>query len=107
LNVVSFNCRGIKSSLGEVQLLCDTYDIVMLQETWLCNNEAMFLNTISNDFYANGVYAMDASEGILSGRPHGGLAVLWKKSIASLFLYFNYFIFDNHSATSMLFNEMC
>lgn len=82
VKIVSFNCRGIKSSLGEIQLLCNTYDIVMLQETWLCENEFMFLNTISTEFYTSGIYAMDASEVISNGRPHGGLAILWRKSIA-------------------------
>ena len=83
MKIVSFLCRGLESSLGEIQLLCKNRDMIMIQETWLSRNDSVFLNNISTEFLAGGVYAMDASNGILSGRPHVGLAILWRKSIAS------------------------
>ena len=36
------------------------------------------------DFYARSVSAMDQSENLLSGRPYGGLAILWRKNIENL-----------------------
>ena len=34
---VSYNCRGIKHSIPDVQKLCNAYDIIFLQQTWLIN----------------------------------------------------------------------
>ena len=85
IKIVSFNFRGLKSSLGEIQLLCKNHDIIMIQETWLSENDSMFLNNISS-FFASGVYAMNASDGILNGRPHGDLAIMWRKSIVNVSL---------------------
>ena len=63
-------------------MLCDTSDIVLLQETWLVDYDLPFLNSVSLDFYAKGLSSVDTSAGILSGRPYGGIAILWRKSIA-------------------------
>ena len=38
---------------------------------------------IDNRFYAKGISAMDTSTGVMLGRPYGGLAILWKKSLGS------------------------
>jgi exonuclease III len=65
-------------------LLCKSSDIIFLQETWLLENELSMLNCISRDHYAIGVTAMDSTNGIVSGRPYGGLAILWGKSICHL-----------------------
>jgi len=65
----------------EIQQLCDTSDLVFLQETWLASHELASLSNLDERFYAKGVTAMDSSEGVLRGRPHGGLAILWRKSL--------------------------
>ena len=39
------------------------------------------MSTIDDNFYARGTSAMDTSAGILRGRPHGGLAILWRKDL--------------------------
>ena len=39
------------------------------------------LKSVHADFYADGVPAMDTSSGLLLGRPFGGIAILWRKSI--------------------------
>ena len=31
----SYNCEGLKSSLGALTMLCSNHDIIILQETWL------------------------------------------------------------------------
>ena len=46
LKVVSFNCRGLSSSLEEIKTLCKTFDIILLQETWLAKQNLDFLNSI-------------------------------------------------------------
>ena len=42
-----------------------------------------WLAQISDDFFFSGISSMDSSKGIIVGRPHGGLAILYKKSLAS------------------------
>ena len=42
------------------------------------------MDSISSDFYSTDTYSMDPSVGVLSGRPHGGMVILWKKSIAKI-----------------------
>ena len=81
LRVSSFNCRNIKSSIDNVRQLCDENDIIFLQETWLTFEELSMLKSVHADFYADGVTAMDTSSGLLLGRPFGGIAILWRKSI--------------------------
>lgn len=89
LRISSFNCRSLKSSITEVKELCDISDVCLLQETWLLNNELDVLNSISCDFYGRGVSAIDDT--ILSkGRPHGGIAILWRKALASSISYVDY-----------------
>ena len=40
-----------------------------------------FLIWFHDSFYGDGISAVKTDEGILVGRPHGGLAVLWRKSL--------------------------
>ena len=55
-----------------------------LQEHWLLPNEVNLLSHISADFLAVGSSAVDTSEDILIGRPFGGTAILYRKSISGL-----------------------
>ena len=45
------------------------------------SHELSSLSSIDTRFYAQGVSAMDSSSGVIRGRPHGGVAVLWKKTL--------------------------
>ena len=80
VRIATFNCRSIKSSIAEVRTLCENVDICLLQEHWLYNDDLTLLSTIHNDFHAFGVSAMDCNRDIISGRPYGGTAILWRKS---------------------------
>ena len=51
LSIVSYNCKGIKNSCKDVQNLCDISDTVFLQETWLTQQNLVFLQTISTALY--------------------------------------------------------
>ena len=79
LFIVSFNCRGLSSSLLGIQELCKSHDVV-LQETWLAKQQLHFIRSIHDDFLFVGTSCMDLEDGVMTGRPHGGTAVLWKKS---------------------------
>ena len=41
LKVVSFNCKGL-STLEEIKTSCKTFDIILLQETWLAKQNLDF-----------------------------------------------------------------
>jgi hypothetical protein len=60
--------------------LCKTFDLVMLQEHWLLKDNLTHLSRIDPDFEYIGVSSMSrkASAVIISGRPFGGVALLWK-----------------------------
>ena len=81
LVITSLNCRNVKSSISEIKNVCDHCDILLLQETWLLECDLPVLSTIHQDFYAKGISSVDLSLDVLRGRPHGGLAILWRKCI--------------------------
>lgn len=83
LNLVSFNCKSVKRSIGDIRDLCVNFDVVALQETWLLPHDLPLLASISTDFEFTGKSAVDTSAGLLVGRPHGGVAILWRKGIFS------------------------
>jgi len=70
LNVASFNCRSVKSSINEVIQLCNTCDIIMLQEHWLLPTDLSLLSALHVDFLATAHSAVDISTQILVGRPY-------------------------------------
>ena len=69
LNICTYNCKNIKTSVGEVQELCKVADIVFLQETWLSETDLPLLNVLSPDHYALGTSRMDQSNLFLLAGP--------------------------------------
>lgn len=92
LKISSFNCRSLKSSIVELQELCKVSDVILLQETWLLSFDLCILNQISDDFYAQGISSMNIENDVINGRPCGGLAFLWRKSIGA---YCKPIVYDN------------
>lgn len=84
LRICTLNCRSLKSSFQDVNRLCDTHDIVCLQEHWLLPSELGLLNNIHNDFYGTGSSAVDVTSDVLVGRPYGGTAILYRKTLCNL-----------------------
>jgi exonuclease III len=83
IRVCTYNCRSVKSSYDVVRELCNISDICLIQEHWLAEYDLPLLSNIHDEFYARGVSAMDASN-LLVGRPFGGVAFLWRKSLGSV-----------------------
>ena len=75
----SFNCKNIKTSVTELNDLCTNHDFVLLQETWLSRPELPMISQINSSFTGYGLSSMDEESQILSGRPFGGIAILWRK----------------------------
>ena len=83
LRMVSFNCKSIKNSICDVIKLCDNNDIIFIQEHWLPLQDLSYLGNIHKDFTFIASSPVDLSNGILTGRPYGGLAVLYNKNLMS------------------------
>lgn len=79
-NFVTFNCKNVKRSFECIRNLCKDADIVALQETWLMSDEIPMLGDIDSDFGYYGKSSMDVTK-ILRGRPYGGIALLWRKTL--------------------------
>jgi exonuclease III len=82
ITITSFNCKNLKSSVEELNELLVNCDILVLQETWLFESESTLLGQLNKDFYYKGISAMDTELGIITGRPYGGLGLLWRKSLS-------------------------
>lgn len=82
LKIATFNCRSLKNSKCEIIRLCDTHDIVCLQEHWLLPCDLSLLFNLHVDFTGIGYSAVNIDDGLLIGRPYGGTAILFRKSIA-------------------------
>ena len=81
LKVVSFNCKGFNSLLEEIKTLCKTFDIILLQETWLAKQNFDFLNSINNQHYSYSINSFSYETKLHSNRPYGGTAILWNKQL--------------------------
>ena len=83
LRIASYNCKYFKSSRNEILELCRNNDIVLLQETWLLQCDLYLLNNLSSDHYAQGISSVNTEDKIHTGRPYGGLAILWHKRLGT------------------------
>ena len=81
LSVATYNCRSIKSSRKDVQNLCDICDIVLVQETWLTQQNLDFLQTVSSTHFSYEYSPVNDKLGIRKGRPFGGTAIFCKKDL--------------------------
>jgi len=85
LTVLSLNCHGfdIGTSLYLHSVASDM-DIILLQETWLCDATCFRLNYAFGSFtvYHSSVVEQKFAMGVSSGRPFGGTAVLVNKRLS-------------------------
>ena len=86
IKVISLNCHGFNiSTASYLQNIAYDADIILLQETWLCNATSFRLNDALKDF---SVYHTSSIEdkfttGVYVGPPFGGTAVLVHKKFCS------------------------
>ncbi len=81
IRCVSYNCRGWNTGSLAVRDFIDSYDLCFIQEHWLLHEHLSQLNIDSNFLYS-GVSGMDSTKW-LHGRPFGGCAILYRKSLAA------------------------
>ena len=81
-NVLSYNCRGFnKLKSAYIKSLLANCAVLFLQEHWLSVDQLRLLNDIDAEFQCIGVSGFDNSD-ILSGRPFGGCAILWRSDLS-------------------------
>jgi len=81
LSLVTYNCRGFKSSMPDVQKLLNGYQIIFLQETWLAKQQLDNLSCLGVSHFAFGRADYDFNDGLVHGRGHGGTAIYWSKNL--------------------------
>ena len=81
----TYNCTGFKSSEGFInETLCKSYNLIALQENWLLPHEVGRCDNLNKDFCGVTTSAVDISEGVLRGRPYGGLAWMWAQELNAM-----------------------
>ncbi len=88
--IMSYNSTGMASDkqdfLNEMILKYDP-DIIFIQETWLINSwRNVILRNICDLYMADGISVVRDTE-LMRGRPYGGLAILWKKTLVDIVDY--------------------
>lgn len=79
-NIVTYNCNSIRNNIEIVKCLFDDYDIVLLQEVMLLEEDAHMVKSLHSDWDGI-VYVKDElKDGIREGRPSKGVAILWHKN---------------------------
>ena len=82
MSFVSYNSKGFSENRQRFLLeMIDDYDIILLQEHWLCDDQLGKLHSLHDSYSCHAVSGVDCSSDIISGRPFGGCAIFWKKSI--------------------------
>ena len=79
--VTSFNCHDIGTSVETIRQLAAEFEIVLLVETWIYPDEFTIVSQISDEMQSFSLSSVSLDKKLLSGRPHSGLSVLWKKSV--------------------------
>ena len=81
----SFNYHGLNNGEPVIADILESVD-VLCEEHWLSNKNLNLLAALHNDYIAYGVSGiLDITEEmIMHGRPFGGVAFLWRQSIAKV-----------------------
>ena len=89
LRFTSFNCNGALNKLPVISDLCAFSDVIFLQETWLLSHDVSIFDNLNEHFLSFSISAVDSGE-LLTGRPFGGLSILWRKSIDNMCRVLNF-----------------
>jgi len=91
LRLVTYNLHGFNQGSILLNDLCNNFDLIAVQEHWLSTPELHKLINFNNNFQGFAWSAMSdkLQNGILVGRPFGGLGLLVNKFplIMSLYLF--------------------
>lgn len=81
LIIDSYNCRGFNDVKKHyIRTVLSRCDILFIQEHWLAEPQMSILGDINSDYLYTSVSGFDNSD-VLSGRPYGGCAILWRANL--------------------------
>ena len=81
LSIASHNSHGLGPGRMEYIAKCfEANDILLLQEHWLLDDNIKVFEDRVNNAHVHGVSGITDTE-LLSGRPYGGVAILWKMNL--------------------------
>jgi len=87
VGIVTYNAHGLNTGRSYLMDLCNDpcIFVIALQEHWPTPHNLSVLNSVHPEFMAYGVSAMGdrLKSGVFKGRPYGGVAFLWRRSIAA------------------------
>jgi exonuclease III len=83
VRVVTYNMHGLNIGLPLLNTLFENYDIICIQEVWVRPNELNRVRCLHIDFDCCVVSSMNNEwhNEVIMGRPYGGLAIFWRKSL--------------------------
>ena len=82
LNVATYNAHGVNDvTLSYLSNIMPNYDFILLQEHWLHSSNLHIFEDKIDNIHAYGTSGMDDTE-IVSGRPYGGCAILWRNYLS-------------------------
>ena len=81
LNIISYNCRSLSNNYEIIRMLLKQCDILFLQETLILQSDFHLIGSLdcNFDFIAEEAYR---KKECFTGRPSGGLVILWNKSLS-------------------------
>ena len=85
IKLVTYNSTGLSPltvKFIQDMIEAEKPDILALQETFTIRSTAHKVDAIHKDYLAHVVCGTDDKKEIMCGRPSGGIALLWKKSLA-------------------------
>ena len=81
----SYNCTGLgEEKMDYSQLITKSFDIdiLSLQEHWLLTDNLVKFNFMCDRYMYHGISGVEEeNQNIIQGRPYGGVAIMWKKSL--------------------------
>ena len=81
LDIVSYNCHSVRNNIGIVREILQVSDIVILQELMLNEADINFMHAIDKDFEVIACVKDKVCDGIASGRPAKGVAIMCRKKV--------------------------
>jgi hypothetical protein len=100
LKIVSFNCNSIRKNIEKVKALAMSYDIIMLQELMLMNDDASILSNIDKNYFAYYFLKDKIISDVNIGRPTKGVAFLINKTLKDIVTP----LFINESIIALVLN---
>ena len=82
LEIITYNCYSVRNKVQIIKTLCESFDIICLQEILLPESEVHFLNKISNNHFSYFYVKDKISDDINVGRPSRGVCFLIRNNLA-------------------------